>query len=292
MQKEIGKFRTYDKHVILHLLSREAWAEAQAHGQLIAPSVATEGFAHCSTEHQMVDVANKYYSGAHNMVLLNIDPARLTSKLIFEPPAHLDGSPALPHEPMFPHIYGPINLDAVIEVIDFPCDLKGNFSSPPQLNTFNVVNIAHVPHHWQRAAELSVSEWKKYFPNDTVQTYFDLYGLTGQYEGHFAETYIAVNPEDELLGMATLVDDDELPESNEPGPWLAAVLTVPSKRQNGVGSTLVQQVVKRAHQLGHHELFLYTSDQQEWYAKKGWIPTRETELNGIAHTVMRLPLQI
>ena len=226
------------------------------------------------------------------MVLLNIDPARLTSKLIFEPPAHLDGSPALPHEPMFPHIYGPINLDAVIEVIEFPCDSIGNFLAPPQLNTFSIVTIANAPHHWQRAAELSVSEWKKYFPNDTVQTYFDLYGLTGQYEGHFAETYIAVNPEDELLGMATLVDDDELPESNEPGPWLAAVLTVSSKRQNGVGSTLVQQVVKRAHQHGHRELFLYTADEQEWYAKKGWIPTRETELNGIAHTVMRLPLQI
>ena len=278
--------------MILHLLSRDSWAEAQANGQLVAPSVATEGFAHCSTEHQIVDVANKYYSGANNMVLLNIDPARLTSKLIFEPPAHLDGSPALPHEPLFPHIYGPINLDAVIEVIDFPCDSIGNFLAPPQLNTFSVVDIANAPHHWQRAAELSVTEWKKYFPDDTVQTYFDLYGLTGQYEGHFAETYIAVNPEDELLGMATLVDDDELPESNEPGPWLAAVLTVPSKRQNGVGSTLVQQVVKRAHQHGHRELFLYTADEQEWYAKKGWIPTRETELNGIAHTVMRLPLQI
>ena len=226
------------------------------------------------------------------MVLLNIDPARLTSKLIFEPPAHLDGSPALPHEPLFPHIYGPINLDAVIEVIDFPCDSIGNFLAPPQLNTFSVVDIANAPHHWQRAAELSVTEWKKYFPDDTVQTYFDLYGLTGQYEGHFAETYVAINANNELLGMATLVDDDELPESNEPGPWLAAVLTVPSKRQNGVGSSLVQQVVKRAHQHGHRELFLYTADEQEWYAKKGWIPTRETELNGIAHTVMRLPLQI
>jgi len=290
MQKEIGKFRTYDKHVILHLLSRVSWAEAQAHGHLIAPSVATEGFAHCSTEHQIVDVANKYYSGANNMVLLNIDPARLTSKLIFEPPAHLDGSPALPHEPLFPHIYGPINFDAVIEVIDFPCDSKGHFSAPPQLNTFNVVNIAHAPHHWQRAAEMSVSEWKKYFPNDTVQTYFDLYGLTGQYEGHFAETYIALSTNDELLGMATLVDDDELPESNEAGPWLAAVLILSSSRLNGVGSTLVQRVVQRAHQLGHHEIFLYTSDQQEWYEKKGWLPIRETPLNGIAHTVMRLPL--
>ena len=278
--------------MILHLLSRDSWVAAQAHGQLIAQSVATEGFAHCSTEHQMVDVANKYYSGANNMVLLNIDPARLTSKLIFEPPAHIDGSPALPHEPMFPHIYGPINLDAVIEVIDFPCDSNGYFSAPPQLNTFNVVTIASAPHHWQRAAELSVSEWKKYFPNDTMQTYLDLYGLKGQYEGHFAETYIAINSNDELLGMATLVDDDELPESNEPGPWLAAVLTLPSIRLNGVGSTLVQRIVQRANQLGHRELFLYTSDQQEWYSKKGWIPTRETELNGIAHTVMRLPLQI
>lgn len=276
--------------MILHLLSREAWAEAQAHGLLVAPSVATEGFAHCSTEHQMVDVANKYYNGATNMVLLNIDPAKLTSQLKFEPPAHIDGSPALPHEPMFPHIYGPINLDAVIEVIDLPCRSNGEFVAPPQLNTFSIVNIADALHHWQRAAELSVTEWKKYFPNDTVQTYFDLYGLTGQYKGHFAETYVAINANDELLGMATLVDDDELPESNEPGPWLAAVLTLPSTRLNGIGSTLVQRIVQRAHQLGYQELFLYTSDQQEWYANKGWLPIRNTALNGIPHTVMRLSL--
>ena len=238
----------------------------------------------------MVDVANKYYSGTHNMVLLNIDPTKLTSQLKFEPPAHIDGSPALPHEPLFPHIYGPINLEAISEVIDFPCRSNGEFVAPPQLNTFSVVNIADTPQHWQRAAELSASEWKKCFPNDTVQTYFDLYGLTGQYEGHFAETYVAINANDELLGMATLVDDDELPESNEPGLWLAAVLTLSSSRLNGIGSTLVQQVVQRAYQLGNANLFLYTSDQQEWYAKKGWIPIRETPLNGIAHTVMRLPL--
>lgn len=276
--------------MILHLLSREAWAEAQAHGLLVAPSVATEGFAHCSTEHQMIDVANKYYNGANNMVLLNIDPTKLASQLKFEPPAHIDGSPALPHEPMFPHIYGPINLDAVIEVIDFPCRSNGEFVAPPQLSTFSIVNIADALHHWQRAAELSVTEWKKYFPNDTVQTYFDLYGLTGQYEGHFAETYVAINANDELLGMATLVDDDELPESNEPGPWLAAVLTLPSTRLNGIGSTLVQRIVQRAHQLGHQELFLYTSDQQEWYANKGWVAIRNTVLNGIPHIVMRLSL--
>ena len=276
--------------MILHLLSRERWAEAQANGQLVAPSVATEGFAHCSTEHQIVDVANKYYSGATNMVLINIDPKKLVSELQFEQPAHPDGSPALPHEPMFPHIYGPINLDAVIEVIDFPCDAAGNFFAPPQLNTFSIANIANTPHHWKQAAELSVFTWKKYFPNDAVQTYFDLYGLTGQYEGHFAETYLAINANDELLGMATLVDDDELPGATEPGPWLAAVLTLPEHRSLGVASALIHRIIQRAHALGHPNLYLYTSDQQEWYAKKGWIPARETELNGIAHSVMRLPL--
>jgi uncharacterized protein (DUF952 family)/N-acetylglutamate synthase-like GNAT family acetyltransferase len=276
--------------VILHLLSRDSWVEAQAHGQLIAPSVATEGFAHCSTEHQMVDVANKYYRGTSNMVLLNIDPTKLTSVLKFEPPAHLDGSPALPHEPLFPHIYGPINLNAVIEVIDFPSDEHGTFVAPPQLKTYSVVNITDTPQHWQRAAELSVSEWKEIFTDDSVQTYIDLYGQDGTYAGRFVETYVAVSADDELIGMATLVDDDELPNAPEPGPWLAAVLTVPTNRAQGVASAVVQRIVQRAHELKLPAIYLYTNDQQQWYANKGWKPLRETELNGIAHTVMCLSL--
>ena len=275
--------------MILHLLSREAWAEAQAQGQLVAPSVATEGFAHCSTEHQMVDVANKYYRGTSNMVLLNIDPAKLTSELKFEPPAHIDGSPALPHEPLFPHIYGPINLEAISEVVDFPCRSNGEFVAPPQLNTFSVVNIADTPQHWQRAAELSVTAWKEIFTEDSVQTYIDLYGQAGTYAGRFVETYVAISA-DELIGMATLVDDDELPNAPEPGPWLAAVLTLPTSRAQGVASAVVQRIVQRAHELRLPAIYLYTSDQQQWYTNKGWKPIRETELNGIAHTVMRLPL--
>jgi len=278
--------------MILHLLSRKSWIEAQEVGQLIAPSVAIEGFAHCSTEHQMVDVANKYYRGTRDMVLLNIDPDKLTSPLKFEPPAHLDGSPALPHEPLFPHIYGPINLNAVSEVIDFPCNEEGYFTSPLQLNTFSVVNIAYAKQHWQRAAELSVNEWKEIFTEDSVQTYLDLYGKAGTYAGRLVETYVALSADDELVGMATLVDDDELPNAPEPGPWLAAVLTLPAHRGIGVASAVVQRIVRQAHELGIPALYLYTSDQQQWYAKKGWIAARETELNGIAHTVMRLPLHI
>jgi uncharacterized protein (DUF952 family)/GNAT superfamily N-acetyltransferase len=238
----------------------------------------------------MVGVANKYYRGTSNMVLLNINPTKLTSQLKFEPPAHIDGWPALPHEPMFPHIYGPINLDAVSEVIEFPCDDHGTFTTPAQLKTYSVVNITEAPQHWQRAAELSVTEWKEIFSEDSVQTYLDLYGLNGSYAGRFAETYVALSTNDELIGMATLIDDDELPNAPEPGPWLAAVLTLPTNRALGVATTVVQRIVQRAHQLGHPALYLYTNDQQQWYTNKGWKPLRETELNGIAHTVMCLQL--
>ena len=238
----------------------------------------------------MVDVANKYYRGTSDMVLLNIDPAKLASALKFEPPAHIDGSPALAHEPLFPHIYGPINLDAVSEVIDFPCDDHGAFTAPPQLKTYSVVNIVDATQHWQRAAELSVVEWKEIFTDDSVQTYIDLYGQDGTYAGRFVETYVAISADDELIGMATLVDDDELPNAPEPGPWLAAVLTVPTNRAQGVASAVVQRIVQRAHELRLPAIFLYTNDQQQWYANKGWKPLRETELNGIAHTVMCLSL--
>jgi len=238
----------------------------------------------------MVDVANKYYLGTINMVLLNIDPTKLESELKFEPPSHIDGSLALPHEPLFPHIYGPINLDAVSEVINFPCDEHGAFTAPPQLKTYSVVNIADAKQHWQRAAELSVTEWKEIFTEDSVQTYIDLYGQTGTYAGRFVETYVAISAQDELIGMATLVDDDELPNAPEPGPWLAAVLTVPNNRAQGVASAVVKRIVQRAHELRLPAIYLYTSDQQQWYANKGWKPLRETELNGIAHTVMCLLL--
>ena len=238
----------------------------------------------------MVDVANKYYLGTINMVLLNIDPTKLESELKFEPPSHIDGSLALPHEPLFPHIYGPINLDAVSEVINFPCDEHGAFTAPPQLKTYSVVNIADAKQHWQRAAELSVTEWKEIFTEDSVQTYIDLYGQTGTYAGRFVETYVAISTDDELIGMATLVDDDELPNAPEPGPWLAAVLTVPNNRAQGVASAVVQRIVQRAHELRLPAIYLYTNDQQQWYANKGWNPLRETELNGIAHTVMCLLL--
>jgi uncharacterized protein (DUF952 family) len=119
--------------LILHITSKQEWLEAQQRGEYVAPSLQTEGFIHCSTDKQVVHVANAFYHGQGNLVLLVIDESKLTSELKWEPPA---GPPAagISVTDTFPHIYGAINLDAVVSVTDFkPDPATGKFSLPANL---------------------------------------------------------------------------------------------------------------------------------------------------------------
>ncbi len=116
--------------MILHITSRAEWNEAQQRGEYVAPSLQTEGFIHCSTAKQVVAVANAFYRGQNDLVLLNVDEARLSSEVKWEPPA---GPVAEGHSQSdkFPHVYGPINLSAVASVLDLePDPVSGTFSLP------------------------------------------------------------------------------------------------------------------------------------------------------------------
>ncbi len=115
---------------VVHLTTADAWASAVAVGELRAPSLDTEGFIHCSSVEQVVGVANRFYVGQTDLVLLIVDPDLLSAPLRWEHPAHPDGSPAQPGEPLFPHLYGPLNADAVIAAVDFPPDADGRFNLP------------------------------------------------------------------------------------------------------------------------------------------------------------------
>jgi len=108
---------------ILHITTRTAWSAAQKAGQYLADSLASQGFIHCSLVRQALRVANLVFTGQHGLVLLVIDPARLTSELRWEPGVDLASD-------LFPHIYGPINLEAVIKVLDFEPGPDGMFLLP------------------------------------------------------------------------------------------------------------------------------------------------------------------
>jgi uncharacterized protein (DUF952 family) len=90
----------------------------------------TEGFIHCSTNEQVIPVAEKYYQGHQDLTLLVIEPERLTSNLRWEPPAEGAPPPGVPEGSLFPHIYGPINLEAVVRVFDLQSQPDGKYSYP------------------------------------------------------------------------------------------------------------------------------------------------------------------
>ena len=116
--------------MILHITSKQEWLAAQTKGEYIAPSLASEGFIHCSTEKQVLNVANAFYRGQTGLVLLKLDETRLRSEVKWEAPA---GPPAetISEADLFPHVYGPLNLDAVESVLEFPPEADGVWRSLP-----------------------------------------------------------------------------------------------------------------------------------------------------------------
>ena len=95
--------------IIYHITTSAAWNNAQQQGFYEAPSLKAEGFIHCSQENQVAGVLERYYKNQTDLVKLVIDTDKLTSKFIFEwSPSTAD---------TFPHVYGVINVEAVIEVV-------------------------------------------------------------------------------------------------------------------------------------------------------------------------------
>jgi len=116
--------------LILHITSKQEWLDAQKRGEYLAPSLETEGFIHCSTERQVLPVANAFYRGRNDLVLLKLDEATLKPELKWEAPAGPLAA-GIPESDLFPHIFGPINITAVASVLDFePDSATGTFSLP------------------------------------------------------------------------------------------------------------------------------------------------------------------
>ena len=72
-------------------------------------------------------MANAMYSGQRDLVLLAVDPTRLEAEVRYE-----QGNPSSSER--FPHCYGPMNIDAVINITPFPPEADGSFRLPDLLH--------------------------------------------------------------------------------------------------------------------------------------------------------------
>jgi|GEM_PF-708725 len=94
---------------ILRITTRPEWEKARADGAYRGDTLATEGFIHCATPKQLPWVVETFYQGRTGLVVLRIEPGKLTSPLKWESP------PDSKEE--YPHVYGPIDVRAVVEVV-------------------------------------------------------------------------------------------------------------------------------------------------------------------------------
>lgn len=99
---------------IFHIAETAEWVSALEAGaytrSTLDRSLADEGFIHCSEAHQWRATLDRFYANHEGeLVLLTIDPSRLTVPLVREV-----GNPVTGEE--FPHLYGPLTVDAVVDV--------------------------------------------------------------------------------------------------------------------------------------------------------------------------------
>ena len=97
--------------LIYHLTYKRSWEAAKPTGEYAAPSLAEEGFIHCSKDiTQLLKVSARLYPGDENLLVLDVDLDKLPSPIKEEPSRSGE---------IYPHIYGPLNLDAVTETLEF-----------------------------------------------------------------------------------------------------------------------------------------------------------------------------
>ena len=94
--------------LIYHIVLPDVWAAFDT-GLYKAKSLETEGFIHCSFAEQLDGVIKRYYKGERRLRVLEIDTERLMSRMIKEPSTNNE---------IYPHIYGPINRDAIVRAFE------------------------------------------------------------------------------------------------------------------------------------------------------------------------------
>jgi uncharacterized protein (DUF952 family) len=103
--------------LIFHLTYKDAWESSRPAGEYAAPSLAEEGFIHCSKDiPQLLKVAARLYPGETGLLVLDVDLDKLTAPLKNEPSRSGE---------IYPHIHGMLNASAVVRERVLEVDADG-----------------------------------------------------------------------------------------------------------------------------------------------------------------------
>jgi uncharacterized protein (DUF952 family) len=108
--------------LIVHIARCAEWQEAKDAGEYVPSTLPVDGFIHLSRPEQAHLPANAMFSDQRDLVLLWVDPSRLQAELRYEA-FETDA-------PRFPHLYGPLNVDAVVAETRLEPWEQGGFTPP------------------------------------------------------------------------------------------------------------------------------------------------------------------
>ncbi|MDX8482651.1 DUF952 domain-containing protein [Mesorhizobium sp. VK24D] len=108
---------------IIYKIAPEAlWREAEQNGRFKGAAIdIADGFIHFSTAAQVRETAGKHFAGQADLLLIAIDEAKLGEALKYE--VSRGGA-------LFPHLYAPLGLDAVLWVKPLPLGADGRHEFP------------------------------------------------------------------------------------------------------------------------------------------------------------------
>jgi len=110
-----------------HITSAAEWEAAQKQGHYEPKGFDRDKFIHLSYRHQLLTVAHRFYREQKGLVILMIDSSKIKDGLVEE---NLEGGVEL-----YPHYYGGLPLNAVVDAIALDCNADGSFDLPSELNT-------------------------------------------------------------------------------------------------------------------------------------------------------------
>lgn len=109
-----------DMIMITKVITKRNWEIAKIAGEINEKSLIEERFIHCSFLEQALNVAQKHFVHEEDVLLLTINPAVVKAEIKYE---------LASNGQKYPHVYGAINIDAIIDVVPFPKE-KGEFILP------------------------------------------------------------------------------------------------------------------------------------------------------------------
>jgi uncharacterized protein (DUF952 family) len=109
------------RSITFHLVPRTEWQAVDADAAYVPSSFGREGFVHCTDgADELAATANRYFADCPDELLaVVLDRSRLTAPVRYEDPRRV-----------YPHVYGPIDRAAIVEVLVMPRDVDGAFVAP------------------------------------------------------------------------------------------------------------------------------------------------------------------